>query len=449
MKSSSSQSTKQGVRIGGPAGALKNPNLSGGSKKPRLPLDRGIARRHFLASGSLAVLAALDAPVPFAKNLRNGLFPEALAQQVMDSGLLDGKRGLRILSDRPINAETPVTLLEEGITSNDHHFVRNNGYVPERALSGSTEGWSLTIDGEVEQPMRLTLDDLKSGFEVRERALVLECGGNGRAGFHPTVSGNQWTLGAVGCALYEGVLLRDVLGRAGVRSSAVYLAFYGEDSHLSRDPAKVSISRGVPIEKALDEHCLLAWNMNGVPLPALHGFPLRLICPGWSASTSGKWLTRLWVRDRVHDGEKMTGSSYRMPRHPVAPGTEVSDDLMDIIHEMPVKSIITRPATGMQVNRSEPLMVKGHAWSGFGDVRALNLSFDFGGTWIPADLASPRNPYAWQTWQAKLQFPTAGYYEVWARATDVRGHSQPMVVPGWNPRGYLNNAMHRIAVRVV
>jgi DMSO/TMAO reductase YedYZ molybdopterin-dependent catalytic subunit len=391
--------------------------------------------------------AALDAPIPFANALRKGIFPEAIAQAVAD-GLMDGKRGLRILNDRPLNAETPVTLLDDLITPNTRHFVRNNGLIPERALRGSLDGWSLVVDGEVDRPLNLSLDHLKKDFEHHTRALVLECGGNGRAGFHPPTSGNQWTLGAVGCSLYEGVLLRDVLARAGVRSSAVYLAFVGEDPHLSRDPSKSPISRGVPIAKALDEHCLLAWNMNGVPLPALHGFPLRLICPGWPASASGKWLTRLWVRDQVHDGEKMTGTSYRMPRYPVAPGTVVPDADMEIIEELPVKSIVTNPGTGMTIELNESLDLRGHAWSGFGEVRAMDVSIDFGATWLPTLLYPPRNPFAWQRWETSVRFPTPGYYEVWARATDVRGHSQPMVVPGWNPRGYLNNAMQRIAVKV-
>jgi DMSO/TMAO reductase YedYZ molybdopterin-dependent catalytic subunit len=243
------------------------------------------------------------------------------------------------------------------------------------------------------------------------------------------------------------VLLRDVLKAAGVKSSAVYLAYESEDLHLSRDPSKAPISRGVPIAKALDEHCLLAWEMNGQPLPALHGFPLRLICPGWPASTSGKWLKRLWVRDRVHDGAKMTGHSYRMPKYPVAPGTQVPEADMEIIAEMPVKSLITRPATGIETPAAQPLALRGHAWSGYGEVRAMHVSMDFGATWLPAKLHPPRNAYAWQRWEAEVKFPTKGYYELWARATDVKNQMQPMLVPGWNPEGYLNNAMQRIAVK--
>jgi DMSO/TMAO reductase YedYZ molybdopterin-dependent catalytic subunit len=256
-------------------------------------------------------------------------------------------------------------------------------------------------------------------------------------------------MGSIGCAMYTGVRLKDVLANAGVKSSAVYVAYYGEDPHLSGDPEAVPISRGIPIAKAMDDHTLLVWDMNGEPLPAQHGFPLRLVAPGWPASVSGKWLTRLWVRDRVHDGEKMGGHSYRVPRYPVEPGADVPDSDMAIIEAMPVKSLITRPATGIEHAAAAPLALRGHAWCGDGAVSAVHVSFDFGATWNEAALRAPRNPFAWQHWTAEIRFPTPGYYEVFARATDHAGREQPMVVPGWNPGGYLNNAMHRISVRAV
>lgn len=405
-------------------------------------------RRSFLRTSGLATLAAaLGGPIPFARNLAPGLFPDALAQTVAD--LLPDKRGLRILSDRPIVAETPVTLLDDEVTPTARHFVRNNGHVPERAEKRDLTGWTLTIDGEVEKPLKLTLAELQSQFPKVTRALVIECAGNGRAAFNPPASGNQWTLGGVGCALHTGVLLRDVLRRAGAKPSAVYLAYQSEDAHLSRAPGKHAISRGVPIATALDEHTLLAWEMNGQPLPALHGWPLRLVCPGWPASTSGKWLTRLWVRDREHDGEKMTGHSYRMPKFPVAPGTKVEAADMAILEELPVKSCITFPASGTELPASQPVQLRGQAWSGWGDVQAMHVSYDFGATWAPAKLSPPRNRYAWQRWSVELKLPVKGYYELWARATDEKGFQQPMLVPGWNPEGYCNNAMHRIALKAV
>ena len=363
------------------------------------------------------------------------------------AGPIHGKPGLRTLSDRPIHAEAPVRLLDAEVTPNGAHFVRNHGHMSPRAEVGSLEGWSLTVDGEVGEPLELTLADLKR-LRRHEAQLVIECAGNGRAGFRPAASGTPWTLGAVGCARYTGVRLVDVLDAAGVRDSAVYVAYYGEDVPLSGNPDTVPISRGCPIEKALDGHTMLAWAMNGEPLPALHGFPLRLIVPGWPGSASGKWLTRLWVRDQVHDGPEMGGSSYRVPRYPVRPGAEVPEEGMAILGEMPVKSIMTSPPGGTRVPRGAVVEIRGHAWSGAGHVEAVHLSTDFGATWAAAMVRRPANRLAWQHFSAGLRFTEPGHYEVWARATDERGRMQPMVVPGWNPRGYLNNAMHRITIEV-
>ena len=360
---------------------------------------------------------------------------------------IEGKDGLIVLNDRPVNAETPLALLDDDVTSNAAHFVRNNGLVPERAKSRNLAGWSLKVDGHVRKSLRLNLDDLKR-YPNKTAQLVMECGGNGRAGFSPPARGNQWKLGAVGCAEYTGVRLKDVLEDAGLQPTATFVAYYGEDPHLSGNPDEFPISRGIPIDKALNEWTLLAWEMNGAPLPTQHGFPLRLVAPGFPASVCGKWLTRLWVRDQVHDGPKMGGYSYRVPRHPVEPGAEVPESEMEIIEAMPVKSMITRPATGLEHRQAEPLSLRGHAWCGDGPVTAMHVSRDFGSTWLEASLQEPRNPFAWQHWSASVHFPTPGHYEVWARATDHAGRQQPMVIPGWNPRGYLNNAMQRISVKV-
>jgi hypothetical protein len=145
----------------------------------------------------------------------------------------------------------------------------------------------------------------------------------------------------------------------------------------------------------------------------------------------------------------MTGYSYRLPAYPVAPGTEVPEEDMEIMTVMPVKSLITFPATGVEVAAGQATAVRGQAWSGKGDVTAMHVSLDFGQTWEEAKLEAPSNRYAWQRWSASVTPPEAGYYEVWARATDMDGVMQPAVVPGWNPRGYGNNMMHRIALFAV
>ncbi|MGV7222411.1 MAG: sulfite oxidase [Nitrospinales bacterium] len=406
-----------------------------------------VSRRGFIKKGATALSLALGAHIPFFSNMPVGIIPLALADTLEDF-VIPGKNGLTVLNDRPLNAETNPHMLDDEITPNDRHFVRNNGLVPSDAEAMDASGWTLTIDGEVHNPLTLTLDQLKR-FPNVTRSLQIECGGNGRAGYNPPAKGNQWSLGAIGCAKYTGVLMRDILSEAGLKSSAVYTGYYGKDIHLSGDPNKVVISRGTPIEKAMEEHTMIVWEMNGRPLPALHGFPLRVVTPGWPGSTSIKWLHRIYVRDKIHDGPKMTGYAYRVPKYNVPPGAHVPKDDMVIIESMPVKSLITFPKTRLKIAMGKSLTIRGHAWAGDQTVKDMHVSYDFGATWIKAPVQAPVNLYAWQRWETKLNLPQKGYYEIWARATDSNGEMQPMVVPGWNPKGYLNNAMHRIAVTVV
>ena len=359
---------------------------------------------------------------------------------------LPGKVPLVLLNDRPINAETPAHLLNYQTTPTANLFVRNNGNLPAN-MDAAT--WRLRIDGEsCLQPATFSIDQLKSRFEVVNYDLQLECGGNGRAEFRPRAAGNQWTTGAIGCPRWTGVRLKDVLHFCGVKEDAVYIGYLGADVHLSGDASKPVISRGVPMHKALESESLIAFELNGEPIPPLHGAPLRLVCGGWPGSVSGKWLTHLLVRDRVHDGAKMGGTSYRVPCDPVAPGAKVAVADMCIIESMPVKSLITSPQSGQLWAAGQRQTIGGFAWAGDLKVNAMHTSVDFGMTWQAAELAAPRNRLAWQPWRAQIKITQPGYHEVWARATDELGRSQPMLVPGWNPKGYLNNAAHRIAVQV-
>ncbi len=400
-------------------------------------------RRGFLKGAGLATMAAVvGANIPFHRNMPAGLIPAALAEELKDF-VIEGKDGLRVLNDRPVNAETPAHLLDDPVTPTERHFIRNNGIPPEDMDAAN---WKLVVDGEVEKPLELSIDDLKSQFEVVTLRLQIECGGNGRAAFNPPAKGNQWTVGAIACAEWTGVRLIDVLNAAGRKQSGIYTGHYGADTHLSGDPDKIPISRGGPIEKAMSPYNLIAFEMNGGPLHPMNGAPLRLVIPGWPGSCSQKWLKRIWLRDRQHDGPKMTGTSYRVPRYPVAPGAKVPKQDFVIIESMPVKSLITFPATNTEVSGLST-EVRGHAWAGDHQVTRLDISIDFGATWQEAELDPPDNLYAWQNWRARINFPQAGYYEVWARATDDRGVMQPFAI-AWNPKGYLNNSMHRIALTV-
>ncbi len=412
--------------------------------------NKGISnRREFLKNGSLTALSlAIGMDIVFAKNLPNHLLPIILETDKAFN-LPDKHPEMTVLNDRPINAEAPAHLLNEAITSGDRFFVRNNGIPPEKS-SIDPNTWTITIEGEsAVNSKTYTLNELKGKFKNYTYQLTLECGGNGRKEFNPPAKGNQWSIGAVGCAAWTGVRLKDVLADVGVKSNAVYIGYYGKDTHLSGDPKKNPISRGVPINKAMEDESLIAWSMNGEPLPYLNGYPLRLVFGGYPASCSGKWLHKIVIRNKIHDGAKMAAPSYRVPCKPVPPGTKVPNEEMCIIESMPVKSLITSPKTGATIQVGQTLPVSGHAWAGDLAVKAMHYSIDFGATWQTCELTAPANRLAWQQFSSNIKFPKKGYYEIWAKATDSEGKAQPMVLPGWNPKGYLNNACHRIAVKIV
>ncbi len=361
--------------------------------------------------------------------------------------LFNKDKEMTVLNDKPWNIEAKAHLLNDAVTPNKYMFIRNNGLIPKNIDASS---WKLTIDGEaVKSAKTFTLQELKTAFPKVSYQLTLECGGNGRSEFNPPAKGNQWTVGAVSCAIWSGVRLKDVLEAVGITSKAVYIGYHAADEHLSGDPKKEPISRGVPIEKAMQEETILAYEMNGAPIPLAHGFPLRLVCGGWPASASGKWIERISVRDRVHDGAKMGGTSYRVPCETVAPGSEVAEENMCIIESMPVKSLITYPKSGALVALGRTITINGHAWAGELAVQRVQYSLDFGSSWQDCELEKPVNRLAWQHFKTEVSFSKKGYYEIWAKATDSQGKSQPMVLPGWNPKGYLNNACHRIAIKIV
>lgn len=394
------------------------------------------SRRRFVkgtlgSAGLLSLQTRLGGIIRYARFLPAGYIPVALAEQTDPLSSRDGN--LRVLNDRPLNSETPAHLLDDQITSAERLFVRNNGLPPEQT---SAADWRLTIGGEAcLNPRTFSIADLTREFDTHTYQLQLECGGNGRSEFRPRVPGNQWSTGAIGNPSWTGVRLKDVLDTCGVADNAVYVGYRSADRHLSGDPNKDTISRGVPMHKALEEESLIAFAMNGEDIPAMHGAPLRLVCGGWPGSVSGKWLTELLIRDRVHDGAKMTGSSYRVPCRPVAPGTTVSDEDLCIIESMPVKSLVTFPRSGISIAAAKPMAVRGKAWAGDRAVNSVATSIDFGQTWQPARLAAAPNRLAWQSWETQISLPLPGYYEIWARATDDAGVSQPMLVPGMHISG--------------
>lgn len=403
-------------------------------------------RRFFIEKTALASMTTiLGAEIVLGATMPKGYTPLAL-QDPDPFQLFSKDTRMSVLNSKPWNIEAKAHLLDDKITPNKFMFIRNNGIIPEKP---DAKTWTLTIDGEsVKEQKSYTLEDLKSKFKQHTYQLTLECGGNGRSEFDPPAKGNQWTIGAVSCANWTGVRLRDVLEDAGVKDDAVYIGYHAADIHLSRNPEKEPISRGAPMVKAMQDETLLAFQMNGEDIPLAHGYPLRLVAGGWPASVSGKWVNRISIRNIEHDGPKMGGMAYRVPCKPVAPGEKVADEDMCIIESMPVKSLITYPMSGAVLKKGQQLDIRGHAWAGELEISKMEYSIDFGSTWKNCSLEKPSNRLAWQHFSASMKFPKEGYYEVWARATDTQGIAQPMLLPGWNPKGYLNNASHRIAVKV-
>lgn len=418
-------------------------------------------RRGTLKGAALATLgAALGTTIPFARTMPPGLLPAAFAQAPTTAPAanapppagpavlrMDGKAALILLAERPLNAETPETMLDDAVTPADKFFIRNNGLIPETAAD--PKAWRIKVDGEVGTPLDLSVGDLESRFPVITLRLQMECGGNGRGAFMPETRGNQWGNGAISNGEWTGVRLRDLLAAASPTPDARFTGHYGADPHLSGDPARPSISRGMPIEKAMDEHTLVVTRLNGQPIPNVHGAPVRLVVPGWPGSLSAKWLNRILLRSTPHDGPGMGGTSYRVPVRPIVPGSRNEGADFADIQSMPVRSVLTNLAHGTRLPAgTRSLDLRGHAWAGELTVQAVHVSTDFGATWTPMQVAAPHNRFDWQRWSGQTALPSDGYYEVWYRATDSNGRMQPHAAANWNPQGYGGNAVSRAAIRV-
>jgi DMSO/TMAO reductase YedYZ molybdopterin-dependent catalytic subunit len=417
-----------------------------------------VNRRGFLGGAGMAAMgAAVGGAIPFAANMPGGLMPAALAQPAPAASppaprgpqylKFPGKdEKLVVLGDRPLVAETPEHLLDDDTTTTAKFFIRNNGTIPQETTT--PDSWKIVVDGEVNNKLELTLGELKTKFKPVTRRMVLECGGNGRSFFSPQARGNQWTNGGAGCADWTGVRLSDVLKAAGVKPSAVFTGHYGADRSLA-DASKDALSRGVPIKKAMDAENLIVFAMNGQPLTNIHGGPVRLIIPGWPGSLSAKWFTRIWVRDKVHDGPGMGATSYRVAIKPMEPGGRADNANFRDMESMPIRSIITSPANGTKLAAgTKTVALRGAAWAGDNTVRQVDVSINFGATWTRASVSKPKNKYDWQRWTANVTLPSDGYFEIWSRGIDSKGVMQPHVAGAWNPQGYGGNPMHRIAVLV-
>lgn len=342
-----------------------------------------------------------------------------------------------VRSFRFVDLESPVEYLNTWLTPVPRFFVRNHMHEPSELDAAA---WRLSIDGEVDKPLTLTLADI-SKLGVHSVVNTLECAGNGRGFQRPQVPGVQWGKGAVGTAKFSGPRLRDVLNRAGVKSTGKHIAFRGLDDVPGKVPPFI---RSIPIQKALDSDTLIATHMNGARLTKHHGFPARALTPGWIGAASCKWLTEIKVLPTEFVGNFMT-PGYRLPNQPINPGDTVKAEDTHPVTALSVKSVISGPLDGAELKAGRTV-IHGAAWAGEADIAKVEISTDGGANWSAATLGQERAHYAWRLWRHEW-IAKAGDYSILSRATDSRGRTQPAVAE-WNPSGYLYNAIDEVKVHV-
>ena len=366
------------------------------------------------------------------------LLPLDLLAQAPGASPRFGKEKLLTRSLRPPDFETPVALLDSYITPIEHFYVRSHLPVPAQ-LDAAT--WALKVGGEVNSPVSLSIDEIKK-LPAVTITMTLECAGNGRAFFDPSVAGIQWEKGAVGTARFTGARLSDVLKRVGVKTTARNVEMHAADRPLGTMPAFV---RQVPMAKAMHPDTLLAYDMNGQPIPAVHGFPLRAIVPGWEGAYSIKWLTTLNVLDKDSDSF-WVATGYRYPTRRVAPGAAVDAKDMAPLIGLAVKSLITKPAAGASFPAGQ-VAVGGFAWAGENDITKVDVSVDNGATWQAARLTGEQAKYSWRRFEYEFAATKPESVLILSRATDSKGNIQP-AVSQWNPSGYLWNQYDSVRIDV-
>lgn len=328
------------------------------------------------------------------------------------------------LTRDPLNAEIRPERIDGDLTPAGQHYVRDHFAIPEAPAA-------IEIDGLVDAPMRVTPADLRS-MPSRTLRVTLECAGNGRAYLDPPAPGEQWHLGAVGTAEWTGVPLRAVLERARLKTEAREIFFAGADHGVQKDVGRdIAFERSMPVADALADGPLLAYAMNGAPLPAEHGAPVRLVVPGWYGMASVKWLARVRAIDKAFEG------FFQKDRY--------------VVEERPLRTIapralITAPVDGTRIPRGR-FMVRGKAWSGRAPVDLVEVSVDNGYGWHRATLGPAASPYAWRDWSIDLETGDRAELSILAYATTADGEQQPTQQQRTR-LGYENNAARPINIRV-
>jgi sulfite oxidase len=384
------------------------------------------SRREFLKTASAAALIA------------GATYPLLSWAGDQSAIVIPGEQDMIVRSFRFYDLEMPVEYMTEWITPVNHFYVRNHMFEPATMDAGS---WKLTIGGEVKNPVTLTLTDLKK-IPVHTVINTMECAGNGRSLQHPTVPGVQWGKGAVGNAKFSGPSLKSVLEKAGVMDTGKHVMFRGLDEVPGKVPPFI---RSIPIEKAMDADTLIATQMNGEPLTQHHGFPARIMTPGWAGAASCKWVTEIRVLDKPFDGNFMM-PGYRLPNSPVKPGDSVKPEDTHAITGLTVKSTIASPTDGTKLKPGAQV-VKGVAWAGEAEITKVEISTDGGASWNSAELGKDNAKYAWRLWSYAWKPAKSGDYVILSRATDSQGRVQPATAE-WNPSGYLYNVYDQVKVYV-
>jgi DMSO/TMAO reductase YedYZ molybdopterin-dependent catalytic subunit len=404
-------------------------------------------RRMFMVGAGSAALAG---PTLLRESLAAGglMLDPRLPAGTREEAVLEalpGKRPLIKLSYRPPNYETPLHVFTELYTPNDAFFVRYHlGDIPEVDAAA----WRLSIGGDAAtKPYELTLDTLKRDFAPSEVTALCQCSGNRRGLFEPHVAGVQWGYGAMGNARWRGARLKDILDRAGLTKEAIEISFNGADGQIiEKTPDFV---KSLPMWKALDPDTLVAYEMNGEPLPHFNGFPARIVVPGWTGTYWVKHVTRIEARTRPEDSFWMK-SAYRIPasRFPVVQRFTSQETAANTpITEMVVNSVITAPAEGDRIGRGQPLTVKGVAWDGGYGITAVEVSADGGQTWRRTTLGADAGRYSFRPWTFTFTPDAAGPLTLIARAANAAGQAQTQTLIQ-NPAGYNHNLMHAVTVGV-
>ena len=341
-------------------------------------------------------------------------------------------RSMRILTERPLNAETPPEALRSWITANSVFFHRNQS---ELKTAVSLADWKLTVEGEVEASREFSFEDILR-FPKAICANTLECSGNGRSLLKEKASGNPWTIGGVGNAVWGGVWLKELLRIVKPKGSARDVAFEGLDEPYGA--AKLKFIRSIPLEKALAS-TLLAYEMNGEPLPPAHGFPLRTLALGWAGANCAKWLKKIMVLERPYEGHYMD-KVYRVFQK----GEDSKSGT--VVTRIPMKSFITQPLPGETLQLGQ-IVILGAAYGGERMISKVGVSVDGGRTWSPAEFIGPNEPFSWRQWQRVWNPAKEGTYCLMARAEDSQGNQQPMEAR-WNVLGYGNNGVQEHGVHI-